>query len=105
VRRRRYLRAVADGELQPGLGLEDQTGALFEGAELVETISARDGAEVWEATLEGGSVAETELRSSRLEDRRPPINDMPAEILELRQTLAARASRRPSRRTRPGRFD
>jgi dipeptidase E len=105
VRRRRYLRAVADGELQPGLGLEDQTGALFEGAELVETISARDGAEVWEATLEGGSVAETELRSRRLEDSRPPINDMPAEILEMRQTLAARASRRPSRRTRPGRLD
>jgi dipeptidase E len=105
VRRRRFLRAVAAGELEPGLGLEDQTGALFEDTELVETLSARDGAEVWEATLEGAGVTETELHSRRLEDNRPPINHMRAEILELRQTLAARASRRRSGRRRPGRLD
>ena len=105
VRRRRFLRAVAAGELDAGLGLEDQTGALFEDAELVETISARDGAEVWEATLDGSGVVETELHSRRLEDSRPPINDMRGEILELRQTLASRASKRRSRRRRPGRLD
>jgi dipeptidase E len=105
VRRRRFLRAVGAGELDPGLGLEDQTGALFEDAELVETISARDGAEVWEATLDGSGMVETELHSRRLDDSRPPINDMRGEILELRQTLAARASKRRSRRRRPGRLD
>ena len=105
VRRRRFLRAVAAGELEPGLGLEDQTGALFEDTELVETISARDGAEVWEATLEGAGVTETELHSRRLEDSRAPINHMRAEILELRQTLAVRASRRRAGRRRPGRLD
>ena len=47
VRRRRFLRAIAAGELEPGLGLEDQTGALFEDTELLETISAREGAAVW----------------------------------------------------------
>lgn len=104
VRRRRYLRAIAAGELEPGLGLEDQTGALFEDTELVETISARDGAEVWEATVDGAGVVETELHSRRLEDNRPPINDMRAEIVELRQTLASRAAKRRSRRRRPGRF-
>jgi dipeptidase E len=103
VRRRRFLRAVEAGELEPGLGLEDQTGALFEGTELVETISAREGAEVWEATLGDGGAVETELASRRLEDSRAPINGMPAEILELRQTLATRAARRHGARRRPGR--
>jgi dipeptidase E len=104
VRRRRFLRAIAAGELEPGLGLEDQTGALFEDTELVETISARDGAEVWEATMDGAGVVETELNSRRLEDSRPPINGMRPEILELRQTLATRAAQRRSRRRRPGRL-
>jgi len=103
VRRRRFLRAVSARELGAGVGLEDQTGALFEGTQLVETISAREGAEVWEAALEGGRVVETELQSRRLEDNRPPINDMRAEIVELRQTLAIRSARRRSRGTRPGR--
>jgi dipeptidase E len=105
VRRRSFLRAIAAGELEPGLGLEDQTGALFEDSELAETISARDGAAVWEVTAESGGAAETELHSRRLEDSRPPINDMRAEIVELRQTLATRAARRRSRRHRPGRLD
>ena len=104
MRRRRFLRAIAAGELRSGLGLEDQTGALFEDGELVETISAREGAEVWEATLDGGAVVETELHSRRLEDSRPPINDMRADIVELRQTLAVRSARRRSRRRRPGRL-
>jgi dipeptidase E len=105
VRRRRFLRAIAAGDLEPGIGLEDQTGALFEDDELVETISARAGAAVWEATADEGSVVETELIARRLEDSRPPINDMRAEILELRQTLATRAARGRSQRRRPGRFD
>jgi len=104
VRRRRFLRAIGSRELESGLGLEDQTGALFEDSELVETISAREGAEVWEATLDGTGVVETELHSRRLEDNRPPINDMRGEILELRQTLASRAAKRRGARRRPGRF-
>jgi dipeptidase E len=104
VRRRRFLRAISAGELEPGLGLEDQTGALFEDGELSETITARDGAAVWEVTAEDGTARETELRSRVLEDSRPPINDMRGEILELRQTLATRAARRQGARRRPGRF-
>jgi hypothetical protein len=104
VRRRRFLRAIAARELEPGVGLEDQTGALFEDAGLVETISARNGAEVWEARLDDGGVVETELHSRRLEDGRPPINDMRAEIVELRQTLAVRSARRLARHRRPGRL-
>lgn len=77
-------------------------GALFEETELVETFTARDGAAVWDASLDGGGVAEKELHSRRLEDSRPPINDLGAEIVELRQTLAVRSARHRSRRRRPG---
>ena len=104
LRRRTFLRAIAAGDLGPGLGLEDQTGALFENTELAETVSAREGAQAWEATLDGGRLLETELHSRRLEDSRPPINHMSAEIVELRQTLAIRSVRRHSRRRRPGRL-
>jgi peptidase E len=93
-RRRRFLRAIAAGELEPGLGLEDQTGALFEDTELVETYTARDGAAVWEIGVENGGTRETELQSRRLEDSRAPINGMHPEILELRQTLRSRRDRR-----------
>ena len=106
VRRRTFLRAVSAGELEPGLGMEDQTGALFEDDRLAETFTARDGAAIWEVTSGNGSGArETELHSRRLEDLRPPINHMRAEILELRETLATRAAHRRSRRSRPGRLD
>lgn len=94
VRRRRFLRAIGSGELEPGLGLEDQTGALFEDTELVETIAARDGAAVWEVTAGDGGTREVELHCRELEETRPPINGETAEILELRQTLALRKRRR-----------
>jgi dipeptidase E len=105
VRRRRFLRAIASGELEPGLGLEDQTGALFEDTELVETITAREGAAVWEVTPENAGAREVELPSRQLEDSRPPINGTRSDILELRQTLATRAARRRAHRRRPGRLD
>jgi peptidase E len=104
VRRRRFLRAIGSGELEPGLGLDDQTGALFENTTLAETVSAREGAEVWRVSPEDAGAREAELHSRRLEDSRPPINDMRHEILELRQTLATRTARRRPGGRRPGRF-
>ncbi|HEY1236773.1 MAG TPA: peptidase E [Solirubrobacterales bacterium] len=104
LRRRRFLRAIAARELEPGLGLEDQTGAVFEDSELIETISARDGARVRQVEIDGGQVIETELRSRRLEDSRLPINEIPAEILELRQTMASRAAKSLQDPHRPGRL-
>jgi dipeptidase E len=93
-RRRAFLEAVAAGELGPGLGLEDQTGALFEDRELVQTVTGRDGARAWEVAMVDGEAEETPLVPQRLEESRPPINDTRAEILELRQTLAARSTSR-----------
>jgi dipeptidase E len=101
-RRRVFLEAVAAGELGPGLGLEDQTGALFKDRELAQTVSGRDGARAWEVALVDGDVEEAPLVPRQLEESRPPINDTRAEILEFRQTLALRAASRRSRRGRRG---
>jgi len=99
-RRRAFLEAVAAGELEAGLGLEDQTGALFEDRKLVQTISAREGARAWEVAWASGNAEESPLVPRQLEESRPSINDTRAEILEFRQTLAARAASRRSRRGR-----
>jgi peptidase E len=107
ARRRHFLRAISGGQLEPGLGLEDQTGALFEDTELAETVTARDGAAVWEVTPENAGAREVELHSRRLEDGRQPINDTRSDILELRATLATRSASggRATRRARATRRD
>jgi dipeptidase E len=104
VRRRRFLRAIASGQLAPGLGLEDQTGALFHNTELVETVTARDGAAVWWVTADGGAATETERESLPLDESRAPIDGIRTEIVELRQTLAIRTARRRGHRRRLGRI-
>ena len=105
IRRRRFLRAIRSGEVPAGFGFEDQTGALFDGSGLVETIAAREGAEVWEISAGNGSgPSEMALNSRRLEDARPPINKTSTDILELRQTLAIPGARARAGRRRPGRL-
>jgi peptidase E len=104
-RRRRFLKAIEQGDLDRGLGLEDQTGVVFEDTEMTEAVSARPGATVWEVGRGEGEATENPLTPRQLEGDRPPINDTRAEILEFRRTLAARASSRRARRGRPGRLD
>jgi peptidase E len=104
LRRRAFREAVAGG-LPAGLGLEDQTAVLFEGREVSEAVSARDGAKAWSVSEEGGSAVEDPLRVRRLEDRAPPIDGARADVIELRRTLATRATVRRARRGRLGRLD
>ena len=103
-RRAFYLRAVAAGEMRPGIALEDQTAALFEAERLVEAISARDGASVWQVEPNASSTDATASRieARSIEDSRPAIDAVPDEIIELRQTLRSRPS--PGR-PRIGRLD
>ena len=97
MRRKRYQHALTEG-LEPGLGLEDQTAALFEGRRLAEVVSARTGASVWRVEEVAGEVSEEPLEGRRLEDPRPPIDAVKADVIELRQTLASRTAARRSRR-------
>jgi dipeptidase E len=111
--RRDFFRAaVGDGRMPSGLGLDDQTAALYEGTDLSETFTARDGAAVFEVSTAApgngdGPAHERELPSRRVSDRRPAIDADSDDVIELRQTLAARAGTRRARRGRagPGRLD
>jgi dipeptidase E len=110
-RRALFRRAVGSGEIPPGIGLEDQTAALYDDGQLVETVSAREGARVWRVTPSeekagsAGEGSELALDSRPIVDQRAPIDALSPEIVELRQTLAARAATRRSRRGVVGRLD
>ena len=104
ARRARFMGAIGAGEIPAGLGMEDQTGALFEGRRLTETIVAREGAAVWriERASEGedagpSGATEERLDSRRLAEEGPEIDALSAEIIEFRETLAARGGRSPRR--------
>jgi dipeptidase E len=96
ARRQYYLEAVAGG-VPGGFGLDDQAGVLFKGSELAEAVTARPGARVRTVGLDFGEVVEQPLPARQLEDPRLPIDAASADVIELRQTLAARAATRRSR--------
>jgi peptidase E len=108
-RRHFYLQAVAEGGLKHGIGLDDQTAALFEDGQMVETVSARPTASVWrvahteDESADGMTAIEDRLDSRCLVHQAPAADALGADILELRETLAARAATGRSRRTGVGR--
>jgi peptidase E len=97
-----YLDAVAAGTAPAGFGLDDQAGILFEAEELMAAYSARQGAGVWRVFAEDGDAEEEPVETEELRDREAPIGAIPAEIVELRQTLEARAAQRRSGRLGSG---
>ena len=105
ARRRTYMRAVAEGLVDSGHGFEDQTAALFEGGTLVEAMTAREGARVWRVSAERGVASEEPLTCRALRASRPAIDEARPEIVELRQTLAARAAARRGRTRGPRGLD
>ena len=102
-RRKRFMAEIGAGAMPDGLGLEDQTGVLFEGARIAESFVAREGAAVWSVESGGngnGAAHEERLDSRRLEDKALTASEsLSSEILEFRETLAARTA---SIRTRRG---
>ena len=92
---------MAEGLVEAGLGFEDQTAALFEGGELREAMSATEGARVWRVGAESGFAEEQARECRALTASRPAIDEARAEIIEMRQTLAARAAARRGRRGGP----
>lgn len=110
-RRHFYLRAIAESGMKPGLGLDDQTAALFEDGALVETVSARPAASVWrvghteDESADGMAAVEDALDSRRLVHQRPAADAVQPDIQEFRETLAARAAGQRAGRSRVGRLD
>ena len=60
-RRPTYLKAVRDGAVPPGLAADDDAAVLFEGPELREVVSQREGARAYRVTVEGEEPLEARL--------------------------------------------
>jgi peptidase E len=104
-RRRFYLDAIGAGGMKPGIAMDDQAAALFEDGRMVETLSARPSASVWAVAREreeGSDAAvavEERLPARRLVHREPAADAVQPDILEFRETLAARAATRRAGRS------
>ena len=64
-RRPRYRELVAGG-FPAGLAIEDAAAAVFEGRDLVEVVSALDGAAAYRVSLAAGAVVEQRLAARAL---------------------------------------
>jgi len=77
-----YRSAVAGGELPPGYAADDCAAVLFDGTDLVECVSSRDGARVVRVRPDGsGGVYETEL----------PVRLLPGSLPAGRRTADSEA--------------
>lgn len=56
-----HLAAIADGTLAEGYALEEGTGLVYRGRQLVDVVTERDGAAVWRLHRSDGSVSQTRL--------------------------------------------
>ncbi len=92
-RRRALLNEVARRGC-PGYGLDDGAGMLLRGATVAASVSAREEAAAWRVDPDGrGRARETRMSSTMLDSPRAAIDDVDAEVLELRQVRALRAGR------------
>ena len=92
-RRRALIARAAEGGPR-GYGIDDGAGILIRGADAVAAVRARDGAGAWIVAADGaGGAAETELDSIPLPSPRPAIDELPDEVLELRELRRVAARR------------
>jgi dipeptidase E len=88
-----YRSAIATGELPTGYGADDCAALLFDGTDLVECVSSREGARVVRIRRDGsGGVYETELPVRLLPGGGPPAPAPPESdaVSELRALRAGR---------------
>lgn len=70
-RRPTYHDLIASGVLPSGLAADDGAALVFDGPDLVEVVSERDGAAAYRVERRGGQVVETRLDARRLPDPPP----------------------------------
>jgi hypothetical protein len=88
-RRAAYIDAVAGG-LEPGWGVDDGAGLRFDGAELVEAVSARPESRAYRVQRRDGTGAVTAIPVRRLSAPDSRVKAPPPEVAELRELRAAR---------------
>ncbi|MGH1550571.1 Type 1 glutamine amidotransferase-like domain-containing protein [Leifsonia poae] len=60
-RRPAHRRAIADGTLPDGYALDEGTGLVYRGRELVDVVAERPGVSVWRVERDGDGVRETRV--------------------------------------------
>jgi peptidase E len=60
-RRPLYQRLVKDGTLPPGWAADDRVGLVFEGTELAEAVTYREGSKAWRVERDGETAVEPRL--------------------------------------------
>jgi dipeptidase E len=84
ARRPAYHAAMLAGELPGGWGVPDGTALVFEGRELAEVVSAREGCDAYRVDVVDGELVE-EVRVARvLEDREPDRPEVDPALAEFR---------------------
>jgi peptidase E len=76
-----YRKAVADGELSPGFGVDDGTALLFSGLDLVEVVKTQRSA----GGFRVGTDSEEPLEATEL-----PQREVDAQLLSIEEFRAAR---------------
>jgi dipeptidase E len=92
--RRRALLDQAEDRGLRGYGLDDGTGVVIRGSQVTEAFGGHEGPAAWSITPDGaGGAAETRMPVRLLDSPRPAIDEIPAEVLELRAVRALRSGR------------
>lgn len=84
-RRDAYRRQVGQGEMLPGLALDDHAAALIRDGELVEAVRSRDTATAYRVEADGDGVVETRIDSRLLQSSAPAVEPGLEEMRELRR--------------------
>jgi peptidase E len=97
--RRSGLLAVVAERGEPGYGVDDGAGILLRGERPVLAVSAREEAGAWRVEPDGrGRAREISLNPAPLPSQRRAIDDVGADVIELRQLRALRAGHAAGRR-------
>jgi dipeptidase E len=84
ARRPAYHAALRRGDLPGGWGVPDGTALVFGGRELVEVVSAREGANAYRVDVVDGELVETMHEARVLEDREPDRPELDPALAEFR---------------------
>jgi dipeptidase E len=69
-RRADFRRLISEGELPPGIGIDDGAAVLFNGPSIVEVVSNRSGATAYRVAIAGAGVTVEPLRANSLKPAR-----------------------------------
>ena len=77
-----------------GYGVDDGAGILIRGAEACSAVSAHRDAAVWRVSVdETGRAGEVRMASTPLPSPRPAIDELPDDVVEMRELRKAAARR------------